>query len=196
MHGGFACCHLQPDYAFPAFICTMQDTDTGHEKESWLVLTWMHVGRGSSFCMLLSHPFVPCKTRAWVMRRNLGLSWLECMSGEGVHFACFSLIQSKMHNDLYVRLESVFYPAMHLTMQNVYACPYARCVGLSLRSVFMLQIHTLGFLEKAARRPLPLFVSEGIKRSLKATGRDSKRDLNIPSVLIWFGGQGRRKSLP
>jgi hypothetical protein len=89
-----------------------------------------------------------------------------------------------MHNDLYVRLESVFYPAMHLTMQNAYACPYARCVGLSLRSVFMLQIHTLGFLEKAARRPLPLFVSEGIKRSLKATGRDSKRDLNIPSVLI------------
>jgi hypothetical protein len=56
---------------FPASICTMQDTDTGHQKESWLIL-------------------------------------LECMSGEGAHFACFSLIQSKIHNDLYVRLENVF----------------------------------------------------------------------------------------
>jgi hypothetical protein len=40
----------------------------------------------SSRTIHFQHPFVPCKTRTWVMRRNLSLSLLECMSGEGVHF--------------------------------------------------------------------------------------------------------------
>jgi hypothetical protein len=29
----------------------------------------------------------------------------------------------------------IFCPAMHLSMQNAYACPYAWCVGLTLRTL-------------------------------------------------------------
>lgn len=47
------------------------------------------------------------------------------------------------------------------------------------------EFHTLeGLPVKAARKPLLLCESEGIKCSLKASGRDSKRDLNIPNVRI------------
>jgi hypothetical protein len=56
---------------------------------------------------------------------------------------------------------------------------------LLLNKICKRRIHTLeGLLEKAARNPLLLFVSDGIKHSLKALGRDSNRDLSIPNVRI------------
>lgn len=59
------------------------------------------------------------------------------------------------------------------------------------------EIHTLeDLLEKAERNPLLLFESDGIKRWLKALGKDSKRDLNIPKVRIWFNGTNNIASMP
>jgi hypothetical protein len=118
----------QPQHAFLAWAVCMVDLKCMLPMhvtifDAWCILHfWSHVVSSQKILLSSAHGVLVSHRE----QMHTGLST--------IYFACFSNLQSKMDIDLHIRLESDFYPAVHLSMQNAYTCPYAWCAGLNLMS--------------------------------------------------------------